>query len=630
MKHKRSWLPVAITFTVAASAAAGAATVAVTQIETRSVAAVREALSQAEIVWAAVEANGLQLAMTGTAPDEAARFRALSAAGSVVDGTRVIDGMDVRQRTPITAPHFSVEVLRTGDSVTLIGLVPASTDREELVATIAERTDSEVADLLEAADFEAPETWGAALDYGIDALEDLEKAKISISAETVSITTLSTDAGTIDRVRRDLARRVPEGVALSLDISAPRPVISPFVLRLVRNAETTRFDACAAGTEDGAERILEAAREIGLTGPDRCKVGLGVPTPDWPRVAAAGIAALGKLDGGTLTLSDLEMRLEGSAETPPETFSQAAATLRRALPAEVSLTAVQADTEALADGPVEFVTTRSPEGVVQLRGPAGTQLGATAIESFARARFGLSEMDASIEIIADAPEGWAPRVLASLDALSVLDSGAAVVRAESIRISGVSGQMDASAEITRLISERLGDKAGFEIDVSYDERLDPRRGMPTPQECVAQINRVLAARQITFDPGSAIIDAASRDSMDAIAEIIRTCPDVPMEVAGFTDSQGREEMNRELSQSRADAVIEALLNRRVLTDALVASGYGEENPIADNDTPEGREANRRIEFTLLTDEAKTEAADDDTPEGDAAETETDADQADDE
>ena len=72
-----------------------------------------------------------------------------------------------------------------------------------------------------------------------------------------------------------------------------------------------------------------------------------------------------------------------------------------------------------------------------------------------------------------------------------------------------------------------------------------------------------------------------------------------MEVGGYTGSQGREEMNKALSQRRADAVLSALLARRVLTTNLTAHGYGEENPIADNDTEAGREANRRIEFRLI-------------------------------
>ena len=63
--------------------------------------------------------------------------------------------------------------------------------------------------------------------------------------------------------------------------------------------------------------------------------------------------------------------------------------------------------------------------------------------------------------------------------------------------------------------------------------------------------------------------------MDAIAEIVRKCETVRMEVGGFTDSQGREEMNQQLSQQRAEALLAALQSRRVLITDLDAVGYGE-------------------------------------------------------
>jgi OOP family OmpA-OmpF porin len=87
--------------------------------------------------------------------------------------------------------------------------------------------------------------------------------------------------------------------------------------------------------------------------------------------------------------------------------------------------------------------------------------------------------------------------------------------------------------------------------------------------------------------------------MDDIAEILRDCGDIRIEIGGHTDSQGREEMNESLSQERAQAVLNELRARRVLTSSFTAKGYGESQPIADNDTEEGREANRRIEFRLL-------------------------------
>lgn len=190
------------------------------------------------------------------------------------------------------------------------------------------------------------------------------------------------------------------------------------------------------------------------------------------------------------------------------------------------------------------------------------------------------------------------RVLAGMEALAKMNFGAVTVTEDQMAISGTSGSQETTAQITRLLTTQLGDAARFEVDVAYDKRLDAELALPTPEECVAQINSILSDRQITFDPGSATIATESRDSVAAIAAILGRCDGVGMEVAGYTDSQGREEMNQQLSQQRAEAVLAALLARRVPVGDLTAVGYGEANPIADNDTAEGREANRRIEFSL--------------------------------
>ena len=87
--------------------------------------------------------------------------------------------------------------------------------------------------------------------------------------------------------------------------------------------------------------------------------------------------------------------------------------------------------------------------------------------------------------------------------------------------------------------------------------------------------------------------------MTALADVLRRCPGIRMEIGGHTDSQGRDESNLALSQARAEAVLLALQGRQVDVSGLVAKGYGETVPIADNETEAGREANRRIEFVPI-------------------------------
>ena len=231
----------------------------------------------------------------------------------------------------------------------------------------------------------------------------------------------------------------------------------------------------------------------------------------------------------------------------------------------------------------------------------------SAVESFARAQFGQDKVYVATRSDPDLPKGWPVRVLAALDGLSRLHHGSVVVQPDLVSVRGSTGDAAVKADIAQLLSEKLGDAQNFALDVDYEEVLDPLAALPTPQECVERIQAVQQNTKISFDPGKATISEDGQSLIDALAAAWADCEDVPIEVAGHTDSQGRESMNLTLSQTRAEAVIDALLARRVLTAKLLARGYGESSPIADNDTEEGREANRRIEFRLIDDEALADA-----------------------
>ena len=189
-----------------------------------------------------------------------------------------------------------------------------------------------------------------------------------------------------------------------------------------------------------------------------------------------------------------------------------------------------------------------------------------------------------------------------------------MVTPESIDIRGESGRQDARAEITRILTSKLPEGTAFDLDVVYSEALDPLAALPTPAECVEQINAAVAANKIRFAPSSTEIEDDALKTIDAISDLLRDCQTVQIEIGGHTDSQGREIMNEQLSQARADAVLNAIMERRVLTTNLTAKGYGETQPIADNGTEEGREANRRIEFRLVLPETADEDSEEDVAE----------------
>lgn len=597
---------------VSAAACLGVALLAVGWVEQRSLAAVAAALSDDGQEWVEPEADGMRVILAGVAPDEPARFRALSVAGEVVDGARLVDRMQVAPAEEVAAPAYQVEILRNGTDISIIGLLPSLEDRDALRDEVRRIAGSALfTDLLETAEGRPPEGWSGALSFGLDAVAMLPRSKVSVSPERVSVTALVDSGEEKRQVEAALSQAVPSGLALGLDIDAPRPVIAPFTTRFVLDEAGARFDACAAATEQDAARILRAAIDAGLEARAECTLGLGAPSPRWGDAVAAAIATVQALGGGSVTFSDGDVTLVALEGTDAGDFDAEVGALEEALPPVFALHAVlptppSEPAEDEGEGPPRFSATRGPDGAVELRGRVAAALDRRAIEGFAQARFGAAETTAGIRLDGHVPEAWTPRVLAGLDALGYLANGQVQISPEKVSLRGETGDPDAQREVARLLSDKLGEGAAFDLDVSYVEALDPQASVPTPEDCVRMVQGAAAETKIGFAPGSDEFDPESRKTLDAIADILRGCGPVPMEIAGYTDSQGREEMNLELSQKRADAVLTALMSRRILTSGIEAKGYGEADPVADNSTEQGREQNRRIEFRYLAPAAETE------------------------
>ena len=122
---------------------------------------------------------------------------------------------------------------------------------------------------------------------------------------------------------------------------------------------------------------------------------------------------------------------------------------------------------------------------------------------------------------------------------------------------------------------------------------------PAPEldGCQQAFDELLAADSIKFTTNLADIRPASRGLLDKLVEVARDCK-VTIEIEGHTDSRGSVETNLELSQARADRVRSYLIDNGVDGTRISARGLGSQRPIADNNTVNGRQANRRIEFRV--------------------------------
>jgi OOP family OmpA-OmpF porin len=582
------------------SVAFGAALV----IESRTLKVVTAKLAEAGIDWISVTTDGLQVRLTGTAPKEADRFRAVNMVGSLIDTSRIRDGLDVAPTTGIEAPKFSVQMLRTEDGIQLIGLMPENPGAEGLgeaqlteeAAELAPGT--ELPDMIETADYPAPATWGSALAFGLEALRRLERSKISVAADVVEVTAISDSEEQKRKLEGELRAIAPKDVRLVLDISAPRPVITPFTMRFVVDADGARFDSCSADTDRARTLILRAATAAGVEGAPVCQVGLGTPTPRWDEAVVLGIKAVKELGSASITFSDADVTLLAGSDVPQAAFDKVVGELETGLPDVFSLTSTLEKKETATQGPAEFTATLSEDGKVELRGRLTDEMQRSAVDAFARSAFAGSEVLTATRVDETLPDGWPVRVLAGLKALAEVDHGKLLVRADLVEVTGVTGSTAARGKITQILSEDLGQGETFKVNVRYDEALDPIASLPTPEECVANVNAVIARTKITFTPSSAEIATTARPVLDELATILANCPPIQMEIGGHTDSQGSEGGNQALSQARAEAVLLALQGRRVDVSGMTAVGYGEATPIADNASEEGREANRRIEFVL--------------------------------
>ena len=124
-----------------------------------------------------------------------------------------------------------------------------------------------------------------------------------------------------------------------------------------------------------------------------------------------------------------------------------------------------------------------------------------------------------------------------------------------------------------------------------------------------QLNSILQTRDsarglivnmsdVLFDTGSATLQPAAREKLAKISGILLAHPGLTLQIEGHTDSVGSDEFNQQLSERRADSVRDFLAAQGVAASSITARGFGKTQPVASNDTPEGRQRNRRVELVV--------------------------------
>ncbi|MEM6744077.1 MAG: OmpA family protein, partial [Pseudomonadota bacterium] len=251
---------------------------------------------------------------------------------------------------------------------------------------------------------------------------------------------------------------------------------------------------------------------------------------------------------------------------------------------------------------VDWFTAALAEDGLVLSGGAPDPASLAAVKAFAHARLGARlaaplEAEALKTVEAAPPAAWRRAALAALEALGPLEQGEAGFDGSVLRVAGLAEGPAAAARVEAALAAARQAGVATRSEISVDPRRAAERLPLPPVACLDRLGAEVARSPVVFPPGSAEIDAESAPVLDRLAAVLRRCAGVVVEIEGHTDSQGRESTNLALSQSRADAVLDALLVRGAPYRALRARGYGEARPIADNADEEGRARNRRIAFS---------------------------------
>ena len=103
---------------------------------------------------------------------------------------------------------------------------------------------------------------------------------------------------------------------------------------------------------------------------------------------------------------------------------------------------------------------------------------------------------------------------------------------------------------------------------------------------------------LEFETGSAKLKASSQERLKQIAAVLKAYPAVTIKVGGYTDNVGDPQTNLRISGERAKATLQELVNMGISANRMDAEGYGEQHPVADNATDQGRQKNRRVDIRV--------------------------------
>ncbi len=349
--------------------------------------------------------------------------------------------------------------------------------------------------------------------------------------------------------------------------------------------------------------------------------GEGLPS------AQQALGALAALDKGMLLLTPASVTISGATGSAETAAAASALEAKEGTPWRVFVTGPsQAAAAALT-------AAKTPDGRIEARGAVSSKAAKTSLLQTLGAG-GAKVTDFLTVQSAGLPADWDKRALAGASAITKLDWGSLSIDEEksSLRGAGPQGEMgairgdlgdtwtkdlivraetaepDAQAELDRLRASRdeLQAQLANLTDAAKTAPVETAAAAPAgavKARCEKAVGKLLKGDAIRFDPNSAEISKGAYGLIKKLAAAAKPCVQsnaMALIISGHTDNQGSPKSNLDLSRRRAETVRKAFADLGLNGDAMSARGFGESKPVSDNDSDEGRQANRRIAFDWIS------------------------------
>src|SRR5688572_33294212 len=193
--------------------------------------------------------------------------------------------------------------------------------------------------------------------------------------------------------------------------------------------------------------------------------------------------------------------------------------------------------------------------------------------------------------------------------------GAAAGAAGGAAVGAVIGKAAGNTAMGAIIGATVGGVAGAVIGKKMDKQAEEMKEVLGDAEVRREGEGIIInfKEKVLFAYDRSDLGASAQGNLDKLVNVLNKYPDTNIEIIGHTDAKGSDDYNLGLSERRANAVINYLKSKNISSTRLGAKGMGESDPVATNDTDDGRAQNRRVEFVITANEkmkadAKREAS----------------------